>query len=130
MFIGILDPGNNTFDYINAGHNPPLLCRGEGAPEHLHGTGIMMGAFDGVTWEMRRVEMGAGESLIVYTDGVTEAEREREFFGEGRLEKAVAGCGRKTSSQIVDDIKSAVTSFIQETPPGDDITLLVLKHQI
>ena len=87
LFIGLIDPKDNTVTYINAGHNPPYLLRNDQSLELLEPCGIMIGAFDFADWEEKKTTLHSGESIIVFTDGVTEADRHGDLYGESRLEK-------------------------------------------
>jgi len=128
LFIGILDTERHTLEYINAGHNPPYFCRQSGERSPLHGTGIMMGAFDGVSWEQRTAALAPDDLLLIYTDGLTEAQRQSEFYGEGRLLKALSNCHCLSTSEVIASVRGNVEEFILDTPLTDDITLLALKR--
>jgi sigma-B regulation protein RsbU (phosphoserine phosphatase) len=129
VFYGVLDPVTGTLTYCNAGHNPPYLlsARNGGAVQTLDTTGIPLGIFEDMTWEQRTVQLAPGDMLVLYTDGVTEAQNVQEaFFGKERLlEVARTNLGRP--AQDVQEILIAeVHEFVGDAPQFDDITLMVI----
>ncbi|MGD9029574.1 MAG: PP2C family protein-serine/threonine phosphatase [Anaerolineae bacterium] len=129
IFYGILDPTDGTLTYCNAGHNPPYLLRAgdKDAIQGLDRTGMPLGVYADVTWERRAVPLAPGDVLVLYTDGITEAQNGQEvFFGKERLlEIAKANVGR-SAREIQDVLLAAVHEFVGEAPQFDDITLMVL----
>ena len=92
VFYGVLDPTTGTLTYCNAGHNPPYLlsARNGDTVQTLRRPGMPLGIARGVTWEQDVVQLAPGDMLVLYTDGVTEAQDGREaFFGEERLLEVV-----------------------------------------
>jgi PAS domain S-box-containing protein len=129
VFYGVLDPATGTLTYCNAGHNPPYLlsARNGDAVQTLDRTGIPLGIFEDMTWEQRTVQLAPGDMLVLYTDGVTEAQNVQEaFFGKERLlEVARTNLGRP--AQDVQEILIAeVHEFVGDAPQFDDITLMVI----
>jgi sigma-B regulation protein RsbU (phosphoserine phosphatase) len=135
-FYGVLDPASGTLNYCNAGHNPPYLLRprgedGEGASvEQLMPTALALGIVEETEWEAGTVHLAPGDALLVYTDGVTEAQASGgEFFGDERLHELArenAGC---SAQEIQDAVLVAVHGFVGEAPRSDDVTLLVLARE-
>ncbi|MDD3070264.1 SpoIIE family protein phosphatase [Methanoculleus horonobensis] len=129
LFYGILDTRKGTFTYVNAGHNPPLLFRkGSTVAELLQGKGIALGIFDDIELELVELRLNSGDTVVFYTDGVTEATNERdEEYGTERLTTLIpklVGLGaREMIAAIVED----VTTHAGSQPQFDDITLVVLK---
>jgi len=130
LFYGILDPANRSMLYCNAGHNPPCLLRSVGRVEELHGTGIPLGVFETASWEVGQVQCSSGSALVLYTDGVTEAQdRQERAFGSQRLIQAAqeAAFGPQRSAQgIQEAILGSVAEFSQGAPQLDDITLVII----
>jgi sigma-B regulation protein RsbU (phosphoserine phosphatase) len=129
VFYGILDPATGTLTYCNAGHNPPYLFRGQnGDPvQALRRTGIPLGMFEDMTWEQRIVQLAPGDLLVLYTDGVTEAQnRQEEFFGEERLLEVVRADLGRSAQGLQDALMAQVREFVGDAPQFDDITLMVL----
>jgi len=140
VFYGVLDPTTGTLTYCNAGHNPPyLFCatsprRGGSAQngteiQELDNTGLPLGLrmFKDMTWERRQVQLTPGDVLVLYSDGITEAQDLREdFFEEERLiEVAQANLGH-SAGDMQEAIITQVHEFTGDAPQSDDITLLVL----
>ncbi|MBX3066464.1 MAG: PP2C family protein-serine/threonine phosphatase [Anaerolineae bacterium] len=133
VFYAILDPREATLTYCSAGHNPAYLLSahdGGAAPQHLGKTGIPLGIFDDVTWRETSVTLRTGDALIVYTDGVTEAQNsEQELFGEDRLLSSVRGHLRESAETLQTALLADVRNFTGDAPQFDDITLLVLTRK-
>ena len=88
VFYGVLAADSGQFTYANGGHNPAFLLRNHGSDEtdSLTKTGVPLGMFSGMSWRTDTIEVGAGDSLILYTDGVSEAQNANDDeFGESRL---------------------------------------------
>jgi serine phosphatase RsbU (regulator of sigma subunit) len=129
VFYGILDPIAGELTYCNAGHNPPYLMstQDERPVQELRRTGIPLGIFEGETWEQSVVQLAPGDVLVLYTDGVTDAQDEHEMpFGEERvLETARANLGRP-ARDVQDGLIAAVQEFVGDAPQFDDITVMVV----
>ncbi len=128
-FFGILDQETGKLTYSNAGHNPPYLLRKNGdEPQPLSVTGMPIGIDEDTTWGKATVQMEPGDILILYTDGIPDAENDTgEFFGEERLievARANANCG--SAHELQTTIIEAVQTFIGNAAQFDDITLIVL----
>jgi phosphoserine phosphatase RsbU/P len=129
FFLARLDPVSGRLRYVNAGHNPPVLVRADGRAETLEEGGMVLGLFDSVPYGDGEVELGAGDVLIVYSDGLTEAwDVAGEEFGEaGLIQEAVAKCA-SSASEIHACVLHAVENFTDNAKPTDDRTLIVLKR--
>ncbi|MBK9227578.1 MAG: SpoIIE family protein phosphatase [Ignavibacteria bacterium] len=128
FFWGILDCKENKLKYINAGHNPPLLFRKDGIYK-LDKGGFMIGILDkGIDYEVGEVSLVSGDTMVFYTDGVTEAQDvNEEEFGEDRLEKLCSGNVQLDSKELMKLIADSVIEFSTGTSQYDDITLIVGK---
>jgi sigma-B regulation protein RsbU (phosphoserine phosphatase) len=116
--------------YVNAGHNPPLWYRAdpEGFSE-LTLTSSLLGVEYDVLLEERTITAAPGDFLVLYTDGVTEAENaEGEHFGEERLTAVLSTRRSNPAQEILDGLLAALYAFIGETPQSDDITLVIAKR--
>ena len=92
VFYGVLDPQTGTFRYCNAGHNPPILLKAEGTTT-LGRTGLPLGILEDTEWERGTVRLAPGDALVLYTDGVTEAQaRDGVLFGQDRLLEVIEAC--------------------------------------
>ncbi len=129
LFAGVIDPKTDEVHYINAGHNPPLLVRSDGQIEHLEPCGIMIGAFDGFTWEPKTVRLSPGDLIYIFTDGVTEADRGNEQYGEKRMEQLVVDSRSMSPGEIACVLMSDINKFMGDSPRSDDITMLLLKRE-
>jgi sigma-B regulation protein RsbU (phosphoserine phosphatase) len=128
MFFSIYDDANRRLQYVNCGHNPPMLLRSTGAIERLEATATVLGLFE--EWDCTAAErqLAAGDVLLIYTDGISEAapNEEAEEFGEDRLIAAMkAYCG-KPAGEMLDGIIAKVQDFSQGEQ-ADDMTLIVAR---
>ncbi len=131
MFYGVLDYHAGTLLYCNAGHNPPfLLSASEGRYlTELDKTGIPIGIDDSTTWESALQPIKAGDVLIMYTDGITEAQNKNgDFFDEDLLIEAAELRLGRPAHEIQAAILESLQSFVGEFPQSDDITLMVLAR--
>lgn len=129
FFLARVDLRTLRMSYANAGHNYPLLMRAGGERLWLDQGGIVLGIMDPAGYENAQVELAAGDRLVFYTDGVSEAQDERgEFFGEERLcdliESLPAGL---TAREISERVIARLREFLDGVEAGDDITLLVMR---
>lgn len=132
VFYGILDPESGTFSYCNAGHNPPLLLRSQDVkkPERLTKTGVLLGMFDDERWEKATVQFDPGDLLVLYTDGVTEAQNaDGDFFGRERLVKAVKKNSGGPAKAVRESILGKISKFVGDAPQFDDIALVIVSRK-
>jgi sigma-B regulation protein RsbU (phosphoserine phosphatase) len=129
VFYGILDLSAGTLAYCNAGHNPPYLLRpqGKGAIRALHGTGMALGVLGDVTWGQTTVQMLPGDTLVLYTDGITEAQNANQaFFGSERLLGVIQTNVGHSAQDLQNALLAEVHEFVGNAPQFDDITLVVV----
>jgi len=125
-----LDPQSGSLTYVNAGHNPPLLRRGNGELLSLEAGGLPLGIERDRGYECRSVAMQPGDLLVLYTDGVVEAENEkREEFGEQRLREVVGASGDAEAPLVLESILKSVERFLGVAPQNDDITCFVMRYR-
>lgn len=130
VFYGIWDPNSERFTYANAGHNPPLLLQPNGSFQALPGNGIALGVLPEIQMQSRSMALRPGETIILYTDGVTEALNEDfDEFGLERLQVAARAAARRPVSDIVRHINTSIRDHTGQTPQSDDMTLIILKRQ-
>jgi phosphoserine phosphatase RsbU/P len=129
LFYTILDLKKKTMEYVNAGHNPPVLfVRKTGYLECLSTNGIALGALDEIQPDEKEIKLEDGDVIVFYTDGVTEAvNREGELFGEKRIYQLVKNNNTLNARDLVFKIKDSVIEFSESQAQFDDITLMVLK---
>ena len=133
IFYGILDPTSGRLIYCNAGHNPPYLLssREDGAVQALHKTGMALGITEGAAWDRGEVMLAPGDVLIMYTDGLTEAQNEQEIlFSEERVEETAQAHLRHSAQEIQDAMLEEVHGFVGDAPRSDDLTLVILKRDV
>lgn len=126
-----LDIASGVVTYANAGHDRPLLVRaGTGAVSELDAPGVILGAFPRIELHDCVVQLRPGDTLILYTDGVTEARNgARELFGDERLAQAAqAGALGGNAGHVARTILDAVTTFTAGAPQADDVTLVVIQR--
>ena len=130
-FYGILDLNTGELSYANAGHNPPLLAREDGMVSHLPGTGgIAMGVMSGVTYAEGRTTLAAGDTLLLYTDGISEAmDRDGREFTEARLVGSLSQSHRQSVEIVMSSLIDAVSRFVGDAPQSDDITCLIVRYK-
>ncbi len=132
MFFGVLDPDTGILTYVNAGHNPPYLFRrhrGRRA-KILRRTGPPIGMLEDVRWTRRSVKIEEGETLVLYTDGLTEAMNDQgDFYGEDTLQHAIRACLHAPTEDMCTEILRTVSEFESGAPRADDITLLILHRE-
>ena len=127
LFYADYDDANHCLRYANCGHNPPLLLRANGEIERLGATATVLGLFTNWNCEVKKVSLGPGDVLVIYTDGVTEAPNQAgEEFGESRLLKIV----RAHKQVEVKETLSAILAEVQEfsgASQADDLTLVIAR---
>jgi len=129
LFYGTLSEKDRTLTYVNAGHNPPIICRKkDGSLEELMPTGIVLGAVENRDYASCTVDIGPGDVIVLYTDGVTESiNKDEEMFGEDRLKSVIIENADLSTNEILEKILNEVRQFTGDMPQFDDITLMVIK---
>jgi sigma-B regulation protein RsbU (phosphoserine phosphatase) len=130
FFMGIIDPKTGELVYTNAGHNPPVVVRENGKFELLkEAGGVILGILPMAQYQEARITLNPGDTLVLFTDGVTEAaDPSDEEYGEERLAALVGSMKDRPSEEIVDAIHNAVMGFTQGAPAADDITVVVARR--
>lgn len=132
VFYAVLDPASGELVYANAGHNPALhlFANGNGSHRAYIRTGPPLGIFGGLTWEQANTRLLPGEALLLYSDGVTEAQNDgQELFGEQRLLAAAQSHRAADSAGMQAAILAAVHDFVAGAAQFDDITLMVVQRE-
>jgi len=130
VFYGIYRISTGELEYTNCGHNPPFVLKHNNKVERLpYAKNTIVGVIDGEEFQKDSMTLEPGDTIILYTDGVTEAENsEHGEFGESRLEetlKSVPGAG---AQEIDEAIKEDLAAFVGDAKQSDDITMLILKR--
>jgi sigma-B regulation protein RsbU (phosphoserine phosphatase) len=128
--FGVVDIGTGRMIYANAGHNRPLRFRAAtGAVEELLARGTLLGVFETIALDEERVDIGPGDVLVFYTDGVTEAlDPEGEMFGELRLAQAIERSASGSSQEIWQEISDTLDDFTAGAEQADDLACVVVKR--
>ncbi len=129
-FYGVLDTQTGEILYANAGHNPPYVIRANGDVQALPGTGaIVLGVMEDVVYSTQRAALTPGDTLVCYTDGVTEAiDGTGALYGDSRLISTLANYSGKHPTEVLTAIIGDVDGYMATTPMADDVTLLVIRY--
>jgi len=129
-FYAVLSPQDGTLTCSNAGHNRPFLwCQRTGELTTLEKGGMALGVLEGITLPEQTAHLEPGDCLVLYTDGVTEAlSPEGEFYGEERLQAMIRSLAGQPAQALLQALDDAVVSFVGDSFPSDDLTLLVLRR--
>jgi serine phosphatase RsbU (regulator of sigma subunit) len=133
MFVtavyGVLDTSLGTFTYVNAGHNPPFWVKNNGAVEKLTRTAVALGVMEQPSMQERAISLEAGDNLLLYTDGLTEAfAPDGSLFGDSRLMDALSMIQASTADEVLIVVEERLNEFIESVPLGDDLTMLSVKR--
>jgi sigma-B regulation protein RsbU (phosphoserine phosphatase) len=129
MFFGLLD-ADGTLEFVRAGHPSPLLLRRGEVSELYTGGSFPIGLIDQATFKAARIQLEPEDTLLLYSDGVTEAEDvSQELFGEARLKEALGRCQDPALGAVQAEILSAVEKFADGASQSDDITILVVRYR-
>ena len=131
VFYAIFDPVNGTLTYANGGHNEPLLVHADGSSELLPPTGgVAAGVMSDFQYNSGSVRLSAGDAVVLYTDGVTEAMNPNdEEYGVEQLLRLFAEGPRPSAKQTNEAVFQAVSEFAKGTAQSDDITCLTLHYK-
>jgi len=130
LFFARLDPATGVITYVNAGHDPPLLCRaGDAQPAWLTRTGLLLGMTEDARYEQRTVTLTPGDSILCYTDGVTDAlDGHGGEFGVERLQQVALEHCHSAAVELVNALEQALADFTGGSTPFDDVTILAIKR--
>ena len=129
-FLAEYDPIRRTVDYINAGHNNPILRRAGGQIERLDVGGLPIGIQPEVKYESATVTLAPGDWLVIFTDGLVEAENARqEEYGEPRLFSAIEAGKSLEPGEMLKRLMAELDLFVGNTPQHDDVTCMLLKAE-
>ena len=130
VWLGVLDARTGRLAFANGGHNPPLMCRAGGDVQWVRDrSGLLVGGFAGVPYRARQLDMAPGDTLVLYTDGVTEAmDAGSGQYGPARLQALLEGLpGTAGPEEVERAVRADVAAFVGQAEQADDITLLVLR---
>jgi len=129
LILGILNTKNHDMEFINAGHNYPVLLSSEGLPLFLESNDIPLGIMDGYEFSTHHLKLKSGGSLVLYTDGITEAmDDDENLYGEKEFEKDLKK-GRSMTPEALSRLLFEQALNFADDKPGDDMTLLVFRRE-
>ena len=129
-FLAEYDPATRTIEYINAGHNNPILRRASGQIERLDIGGLPFGIQPEVKYEAGNVTLAPGDWLIIFTDGLVEAENAtQQEYGEARLLSAMEAGKTTEPAEMLKRLMTELDVFVGNTPQHDDVTCMLLKAE-
>lgn len=129
LFFGVYTPATGQLVYVNAGQTPPLVRRRNGRVDRLGPTGVALGMFEGSTFDAARAVLGPGDTLVLYSDGVTEAESpDGRPFDESGLEIFLGTYAAFSAAEMGAEIIRTVERHAAQSRFTDDLTLLILKR--
>jgi sigma-B regulation protein RsbU (phosphoserine phosphatase) len=132
-FYGVLEPHTGRIRYANAGH--PAAClvsfqKGKKPVDRLAPTGMALGIMPQAQWQQKIARLHPGDVLLLYTDGITEAQNPQgAFFGEGRLMDVLRSKSHCSAGEIQSAVLAEVHRFVDTTPRQDDIAIIVIKRE-
>ena len=129
IFYSLVERGG-SLSYVNAAHCPPMLVRAGGIAMELVATGRPVGLLEESTFEVANERLLPGDKVVIYSDGVTEAQNARgEFFGKKRLREIVTSHAQQSCTAIHDAIQEGVSAFAEGARQSDDITVVVMEYE-
>ena len=127
-FLAELDPATRQLTYINAGHNAPMLRHATGAIERLERGGLPLGILLDANYETGTAALGTGDWLLIFTDGLVEANNTKgDEFGEERTVAVLNAGIQTTPTEMLTQLTTALDAFVGNTPQHDDVTAMLLK---
>jgi sigma-B regulation protein RsbU (phosphoserine phosphatase) len=130
LFIGILEIDGRTLRYVNAGHNPQFVLRGDGGIVPLTSTGLPIALFPEHGYREASIDINPGDLLFFYTDGLVETENETgEMFGAERLQALLTADRSAGIDTVLEHVEQVVRTFRGRTEPFDDATMMALRLQ-
>jgi phosphoserine phosphatase RsbU/P len=130
LFYGELDTSSGWLRYVNAGHNPPFLLRKDQAMQRLMPTSLVLGVTESTTYEAEETELGLGEKLLLFTDGISEAFNvDQQEYGESRLESFLCTHSTLPQADLIRQLTADVLAFCGDARPTDDMTLMSIVRR-
>lgn len=125
LWVGVLDLNSGMLNFVSAGHNPPVLLRNNKAEYLKFKNGFVLAGMEGAVYKEHSVQLERGDTLYLYTDGVTEAEdKNHNLFGEERLLACFENRSGSAPAEIIENVKGSIEKFINGNSQFDDLTML------
>ena len=129
LFFATLVPATGELSYCNAGHNSPYRLTGDELTEIVDGKGVILGVCPDAAYDTGRLSLAVGETIYLFTDGVTEANNAvDEPFTEERLEAVLRAAAGRPCAEVVRRVAEAVQNFVGTASPSDDITMMAVRR--
>lgn len=130
LFLGVIDLESKVLSFCNAGHNPPVWIH-NGKAEFIESEpDMILGIETGISYTTHQLQMNAGDTLFLYTDGLSEAENVwKKLFGEQRILETAAGFDKISAEEQIGMMQHAVRDFVGEAEQSDDLTMLAIRFQ-
>jgi len=129
LFAGVLDPATGVLEYVNAGHNPPMLVHAGGDVEEIGATGMPVALLEEGAWRTGRLTFEPGSFLALFSDGIPETWRDEDHdYGEARFQELLVARRGENVQDLRDAALADVAAFRGDAPVGDDVTLLLLRR--
>ena len=129
MFLGVMDLSTGKIRYCNAGHNPPILVKNGNAEFLSTEPSLLLGVEPSAQYTAHEMVLAPGDTLLLYTDGLTEAENiQKDLFGEKRALDAAAEFGSLPAKEQLSHIRERVSQFVDHAEQSDDLTLLSIRY--
>ena len=128
LFLGVMDLETGTITYCNAGHNPPILIQSGQAKMMNSAENLLLGVETNAEYTSQTLHLNSGDSLLLYTDGLTEAENvQKELFGEENALKTANKFGKLSADEQINAMHTAVKEFVGSAEQSDDLTMLAIR---
>ena len=129
LFYALLNPATGEITYVNAGHNPPLLCRADQDQlTKLTRTGMALGVVEDTPFEQHTLRLNPGDFILLYTDGVTDAiDAHWQDFGMERLQRVILDHRHAPAADVMAALEQALGDFVGSSAPFDDMAMVVIK---
>lgn len=128
VFLATIDPAKGSMEWCSAGHCPQMILKADGSVLELMADGVFVGMFEDFEPESQTTPLGLGDTLLLYTDGITEAENPKgELFGEERLRTELAQYGESAPKTLLDGLLVSMVAFEEGHSRQDDLTLVAVR---
>ena len=126
--FGMIDLNKGLFEFVNAGHNVPLIMARDGAVTTYDDADLLVGVLPDCPYRVQQIQLSGIQAVCLYSDGVTEANNEKEeMYGDERLHAIFSRLGSSNSKDWVEAMMADLANYRGKQPPSDDITILIAR---